>query len=538
MAQQYNTFRGGVTRRRALLYSLVFKGKLSFLTVALLLLSFLVQPFNQAYANTEEEPQETVGVAEEVRPQDNESEEIVEEEPEVVHDEVAEVEEETPSEESVPDEGAENVEEETTNAPDTQDTNASSTNETSGGDSTDETSEEEVSTTTDPTIDNEPTQTDEADGQTDIEDLESSAIQSLAQETIRQIEFLVNDQNYYQFSRKACVPVGNGAYHCTQTDGEEFDEESVVYADKGEKGNLEIFLKTSRGRVEQITDNSYDDSSPHYDPKSKRVVWQRLIDERYQVVMYDIEEAKEYQLTFSRTNNMEPKVSVDGIVWQAWDGNDWEVMYFDGTYTDQITDNAVQDVTPVIEDGYILWTVIAKDEQEARVYSIEKGEILSIASHEGGSIANPRFVLVYDTKFENGDIITRGFDPSTGVSAPIAAQPAPEPIDIPTPDPIGEIRALINNKSSHEDEFVPDDGASDTASSSVSGTPDAGSDILNLASTSPDTVDAELVGTSTPPFELTEYDLPVVFVDLDEVVEEESEIQNGDLNLSATSSQS
>lgn len=335
-------------------------------------------------------------------------------------------------------------------------------------------------------------------------------------DTIIQAQSMVNEQNFYQFSRQSCVAVGDGTYHCTSNAETDIDSSSVVYADNGVGGDLEIFLRTSRGEVREITANDFDDSSPHYDAKSRQVVWQRLIDGRHQIILYDIEAGEETQLTFSRTNNMEPKVSDEGIVWQAWDGNDWEIMYFDGTYTEQITDNVAQDVAPVIEDGYILWSVLGRDEQEARVYSLADGEILTITGHEGGTIANPRFVLVYDTKFENGDVVTKGFDPLTGLSAPIAARPAPEPIDIPTPDPIGEIRALIQNKSFDEDEFeldgLPDNSESfdlNLASTSKA----TSSDTLNLKApqferaTTGDEVSAAATTTKQSDFELTDFDL-------------------------------
>lgn len=329
-------------------------------------------------------------------------------------------------------------------------------------------------------------------------------------------QYLVTEENYYQFSRQSCAPVGDGTYHCSLKTGVTIDPQAVVYADKGTGGNMEIFLRTSKGKVEQITDNDFDDTAPHFDAKSMRIVWQRLVDGRYQVIVYDLLEKTEVQLTFSRTNNMEPKVAEEGIVWQAWDGNDWEIMYFDGTYTDQLTDNDSQDVTPVVEDGYVLWSILGGSAQEARVYSLETKQVMTIASHEGGAIANPRFVLVYDTKFDNGDIITQGFDPATGLSAPIAAQAAPEPVQIPETDTTGEIRALIQNKSSQKEKDVvkltpSTDAPSDLnliASSSATS-----SDTLNLKQPL-DMIDLENLATSTTSniesaVELTEFDLVI-----------------------------
>jgi hypothetical protein len=368
----------------------------------------------------------------------------------------------------------------------------------------------------------------------DDSDTPASASEQPEQQIV-QAEILINDENYYQFSKQSCVAVGDGTYHCSENDIEQYDNQSVVYAEVGESGNLEIFLQTADGEVRQITDNEYDDASPYYDAETLQVVWQRLIDGRYQIVLYDINNGEESQLTFSRTNNMEPKVSTDGVVWQAWDNNDWEIMYFDGRFTDQITDNNVQDVAPVIQDRYVLWTVIGRGNQEGKVYSLDSQELLTISGHDGGVIENPRFVLVYDTKFDNGDIITQGFDPVTGVSEPLAAKPAPAPIDIPQPDPIGEIRALIQNKSTFEDDLEKQLVHTDSGTGSSTAT---STDTLNLKQD-----DGAVQSTTTPDvqqtdFNLTEFDLiltppDIDFTELDEI-DDIIETEVGDTSTSST----
>ncbi len=342
------------------------------------------------------------------------------------------------------------------------------------------------------------------DTSTTTADGEESSEEIPAGEVV-EVQYLVTEENYYQFNKNACVSVGDGAFHCSTNTKNELDAQSVAYAEQGASGNMEIFLKTSRGKVKQITENAFDDTAPHYDPESMRVVWQRLIDGRYQIVLYDVMEEREVQLTFSKTNNMEPKVSEAGIVWQAWDNNDWEIMLFDGTYTEQLTSNEGQDVAPVIQDGYVLWSVLGTEDQEARVYSLDTKETITISGHDGGSISNPRFVLVYDTEFENGDTITQSFDPSTGLSEPVASRSAPEPINIPENDPTGEIRALLLQGKNQKDELDPLD---DIGDGNTGNPPPMPPDTLNLKAD-------DGVATSGPAmlpvsnFELTEYDLVI-----------------------------
>lgn len=117
-------------------------------------------------------------------------------------------------------------------------------------------------------------------------------------------------------------------------------------------------------------------------------------------------------------------------------------------------------------------------------------------------------MLVYDTKYDNGDVVTQSFDPVTGLSEPIAAKPASEPVNIPDSDPIGEIRALITNKSKDEKFSISID--SDGGDGGNPPTPyDDGS--LNLKSPDPSQPAVDIASTTVnmPDFELTEYDLVI-----------------------------
>ncbi|MCA9359800.1 hypothetical protein KC850_02050 [Candidatus Kaiserbacteria bacterium] len=401
-------------------------------------------------------------------------------------------------------------------------TTSSGTSSSGNSESSTTTSSDEADETTSTSGDEdeeEQVSSDDSDTSTTTEDVIDEDVEEEVGTSVIEAQTLNTEDNFYQFNRQSCVAIGDGTYHCTVNAQSGIDSNAVVYAELGENSNMEIFLKTSKGEVKQLTDNSFDDTSPSYDAETLQIVWQRLVDDRYQIVLYDIEEDEEKQLTFSRTNNMEPKVSEAGIVWQAWDGHDWEIMYFDGQYTDQLTDNLTQDVAPAIDDGYILWSVLGNSEQEAKVYSIASGETLNINGYEGGVIANPRFVLVYDTMFDNGDVITQGFDPTTGLSAPIAARPAEDPVDIPDTDSTGETRALIQNKSSQKDEYDPDNLNNDTGSSTPNGTSGTASstdlvpETLDLKQISDSATSTETdISTSTestadPVFELTDYDL-------------------------------
>ena len=494
-------------RQQAWLYSVVFNGRISVLLVFLLLGSILVQPVTQAFAEAPEEPVEALPVADDVRQQ---------EEPPVV------------PEEQAPEQAAPDVPQKETTDADNQSTDVTDeeqppaaeddgASESPSGDSGDSGSASDDGTGSSANNDEEL-----EDNEIVIAEQETKRVRTKDGEILK-IESLVTEENYYQFNKKSCIEVGAGNFHCTSKSDEITDTDSVVYAERDEGGDMEIFLKTSRGSLKQLTDNDVDDLAPHYDAGAMKVVWHRLKDGRHQIIMYDILEEEEVQLTFSKTNNMEPKVSNAGIVWQAWDENDWEIMFFDGTYTEQITDNDIQDVAPVIQDKYILWNVLGGDEQQARVYSLETKETVSIEGHEGGSIVNPRFVLVYDTRYGNGDIVTQTFDPSTGLSQPVAATPAPLPVEIPESDPTGEIRALIQGKAQKDDEEYHDLSTGTTSDDGAASTTIANPGTLDLGA-APADISTTQAGLETD-FILTEYDLVIPEHALRDAMTEEGDLQ-------------
>jgi hypothetical protein len=557
----FQTKRGS---HHAWLYSFVFTKKLSVLAVSILFVSFFIQPFHQALANEATAPSDEAvlpeAVAEqlpEVKSDMVESDSLSLESSESLPDDV-------PPEEVLPEQNVDSYPaqavEETIDtqidsdelvtdvvqvdsvvslSDDVQNSTSSdellpiaSDSESAGGSSDSTQEPEEIfssddlatettdleTVTTDSNADTNAT-SDDVDEASSSDFIDKAAIEtevndlvgSVVNEVVTLTRQMVTEENFYQFSRQSCVAVGDGTFHCTTKEKPIIDPTSAVYAEKDETGDMEIYMRTGKGEVKQLTDNDSEDTSPDVDLTSMRAVWQRLIDGRYQIISYDLEERKETQLTFSRTNSMEPKVSEEGIVWQAWDGNDWEVIFFDGQFTDQITDNDVQDVTPVIEDGYVLWSVLGGTTAEARVYSIKSGELMTITGHEGGAVANPRFVLVYDTKFDNGDVVTQGFDPVTGLATPLASKPAELPFTIPEPDPVGEIRALINNKSTQkEKEIVTVPVTTDGGDLNLSTTSATSSDTLILNSLNDLGDEAVFMSSEIQPdFELTEYDLVI-----------------------------
>ncbi len=282
---------------------------------------------------------------------------------------------------------------------------------------------------------------DESDG-VDDENTDNTNASSTVYEAEPQ-NIVFNDENKYLFSKSECISVGGGSFYCTETSVTDTNYGADgVYSEIDVDGDREIYIERG-GETIQITDNIVDDDAPFYDELSNTVVWHRLIEGRYQIMEYSFDTGEERQLTFERYNNMQPSRYGDILVWQGWVGNDWEIMLEENGVLKMITDNQVQDIAPRINGNYIIWQSLENDVWQVKIYDTTTGNTDTISDDNGGAVENPRFVLVYDTKFENGDVETKGYDLDSGEVVPLSSTPAPLPKNIPNPEPTKEERALV-----------------------------------------------------------------------------------------------
>ena len=233
-------------RQQAWLYSVVFNGRISVLLVFLLLGSILVQPVTQAFAEAPADPVEALPVADDVRQQ---------EEPPVV------------PEEQAPEQAAPDVPQKETTDADNQSTDVTDeeqppaaeddgASESPSGDSGDSGSASDDGTGSSANNDEEL-----EDNEIVIAEQETKRVRTKDGEILK-IESLVTEENYYQFNKKSCIEVGAGNFHCTSKSDEITDTDSVVYAERDEGGDMEIFLKTSRGKVKQLTHHPIKKNQP------------------------------------------------------------------------------------------------------------------------------------------------------------------------------------------------------------------------------------------------------------------------------------
>lgn len=321
---------------------------------------------------------------------------------------------------------------------------------------------------------------------------------------------VTTDENRFSFAKGECASVGGEMFYCAKADLSTTSTTHTdrVFAASDAEGDKEIYIEKD-GVVGAISNNAIDDDAPYYDALSNTIVWHRLIEGRYQIISYDIDSEEETQLTNDRYNNMAPTRYDELTVWQGWVGNDWEIFILEGDDLMMITDNTTHDIAPSVNGTHIIWQSFETGVWQMKVYDIRTKQISTIEDTDGGSVENPRFVLVYDTKFESGDVETRGYDLVSGEVVSLGALPASVPKEIPDPDQTGEKRALVSPQTQPKTKV--DEGDDDMSGAGGDMPEDDVLDIVipALQGTSTDIMES----TSTPVVTDTDVIVPAIVIE-------------------------
>lgn len=314
------------------------------------------------------------------------------------------------------------------------------------------------------------------------DELTDESVATTSTENTIVVNTLTNDENKFSFAKNECTTAGDGTFYCMKTNNvSEAIHTDRIFSAIDSEGDKEIYIEKNN-EITPLTSNSYDDDAPYYDEVSNTAVWHRLIDGRYQIISFDFDTEEETQLTSDRFNNMEPNRFGSATVWQGWVGNDWEIFFFEDGELNMLTDNTTNDITPSVSGAYVVWQSFESNAWVMKVYDIRSRTTAIIDDESGGSIENPRFVLVYDSKQMTGDIETRGYDLKSGKVIALGLLPVNLPDEIPDPDQTGEERALVTTITQLKPK-TEDDGGGDEPLPDVVGTSTPGDTDLFITPT-------------------------------------------------------
>jgi hypothetical protein len=151
----------------------------------------------------------------------------------------------------------------------------------------------------------------------------------------------------------------------------------------------QVFYLYNR-RIIQLTSENY----PHLHPLSsgEYVAWQGVIGGHAQIFLYNVLTNALVQLT-SNGSNEGIFVRSNTVAWQHWDGQHWQIYYYDGAEVRQITDNInSSSVRPSTNGSRIIYAEqLDFDHWKAQSYDINSGETTTMAEGNTSSTAYPQF---------------------------------------------------------------------------------------------------------------------------------------------------
>lgn len=277
-----------------------------------------------------------------------------------------------------------------------------------------------------------------------------------------------NATNKYVFADGDCTLVADGEFYCVAAGIErQVEGDARVYAEKDREGDREIFYFDGV-EVKRITNNAYDDFAPVFDEETGRIVWQAMISDRLQIMLFELETNTTRQITTSRQNSSNPDILGDTVVWQEWVDTNWEVMMTnvdnDGAAfeVERLTDNMVHDMFPQIYDDLITWQSERGSSWEVVVYNQHTGKRHTLEKNEDTKYENPRFVLLFDSKHDNGDVETIGYDLDTGKMMELGTKANPQPVEPASPKDETQDALPRTGTSTLELKPVREEGNTDT----------------------------------------------------------------------------
>ncbi|MGI0482621.1 hypothetical protein ACN4EE_17780 [Geminocystis sp. CENA526] len=71
--------------------------------------------------------------------------------------------------------------------------------------------------------------------------------------------------------------------------------------------------------------------------------------------IFNVENSGIIKITNNSTEDFNPQISGNNVVWSGWDGNDYEIYFYNGTSTIQLTNNNTNDDNPQISGNNVVW---------------------------------------------------------------------------------------------------------------------------------------------------------------------------------------
>lgn len=139
----------------------------------------------------------------------------------------------------------------------------------------------------------------------------------------------------------------------------------------------------------QLTTDDYIHLHPISD--GQYVAWVAIVDGQSQVFLDDVLSGSVLQLSLVSPNEG-LQLYHNQLVWQGWDGQNWQIFYYDGSQVEQITNDSVSSFNAATNGSQVLYAQqLSADDWVAKSYDISSGQTATIREGDTVSTAYPSF---------------------------------------------------------------------------------------------------------------------------------------------------
>jgi len=130
------------------------------------------------------------------------------------------------------------------------------------------------------------------------------------------------------------------------------------------------------GWAMQLTHNDVPDYAP--DVSAGRVVWCQFDGNDYEIMLWNGSTTR--QLTNNFTEEQQPQTSNGQVVWRGYDGNDYEIFFWSAGTVRRLTDNSGDDDFPTILNGRVAWQ--GSDGHDYEIYYWDGGAVVQLTDND------------------------------------------------------------------------------------------------------------------------------------------------------------
>ncbi len=93
------------------------------------------------------------------------------------------------------------------------------------------------------------------------------------------------------------------------------------------------------------------------------------------------------QLTKNGQDDVDPVLDGNKAVWRRWDGHDYEIAYYTGLVSVQLTNDDMEKGPPMLSEGRVVWAARSGVQDDWEIYTYKAGKTVQVTKNSSQDVA-------------------------------------------------------------------------------------------------------------------------------------------------------